>query len=175
VPLHASHCFQSASFTALRHRPLHRLPSRQTPQVWLIASRIKPYVLHTVQIATGFTFTPRGLSVGGVGQYRPTTSCHGRKTAYGTNPFNTAHSHITGGIAMALCADCEVLGQELAESYPPENLKYQSSRQCHGHKKMVGAIERYMCRTCLTRWIRDLRPSTKQSIWTRSFTRGASA
>jgi hypothetical protein len=72
---------------------------------------------------------------------------------------------------MALCAGCEVLGQELAETYPPENLKFLSARQIVQRQRIVGSIERYMCRTCGARWIRDLRPTAKGFTWMQSVVR----
>jgi transposase-like protein len=72
---------------------------------------------------------------------------------------------------MALCADCEVLRQEMAETQPPENLKFQSARQIVQYKRNVGAIERYVCRTCGARWVRDLRPVAKGCPWTQAAVR----
>jgi hypothetical protein len=67
---------------------------------------------------------------------------------------------------MALCADCVVLGRELAETYPPDRLKFLSARQICHHHRIVGAIERYVCRACEARWARELGPTAKHLYWT---------
>ena len=72
---------------------------------------------------------------------------------------------------MALCAICERLGQELAASYPPDNLKFQSARPLRQHARVLGARETYACQACGARWIRDLGPTAKNSVWTQCVVR----
>jgi hypothetical protein len=70
---------------------------------------------------------------------------------------------------MAFCRDCELLGQELAEAYPPDTLKFHGSRQLRQSQngKPCGVREVYKCRACGARWARESGPTAKYSTWTK--------